>query len=506
MSHAAHTHTPPRPLSAMAVLECLARDGASAEALAHLQTLLNDLDQRMAQSERAVRERTLELQQEIAMREQMQYQLEHLVMHDPLTDLPNRLFIRDQLHRALAGLHRHPERGFALLYLDVDRFKLFNDSLGHQAGDAVLYELAQRLRECVRPTDVVGRLSGDEFAIIVDTGTKPHAVNHVAQRIQRAMQQPMHIAERELQVSVSIGIAIGDDSYRTIDEVLHDADVALYQAKAAGRQRYVFFDEAQGHAALQMLELEQQLRKALQRQEFVPFFQPIVALDSGQVLGYEALIRWQHPERGLLTPGAFLAVAEQTGLMEAIDWQMYRLACSAARPLMHSGRFLTMNVSPRHFQSPNFGQALLQLLQDTGFNPHHLHVEVTETTLLGDPAAVARVLQQLKEAGIGSALDDFGTGYSSLGYVHRFPLAMVKIDRSFTSELGQGSTQPRSAAIIAAVLGLGRALELDVVVEGIETEAQRQTLLGMGCHYGQGFYFGRPQPVEHWLQDPGHAA
>ena len=498
MSHASHHTAPPQTL-ATALMERLAQHGIPAELVAQLQALLHDSLQRLADEERTVRERTLELQQEIAMREQMQYQLEHQVMHDPLTDLPNRLFIRDQLHRALSGLRRYPERGFALLYLDVDRFKLFNDSLGHQAGDAVLYELAQRLRECVRPTDVVGRLSGDEFAIIVDTGTKPHAVNHVAQRIQRAMQQPMHIAERELQVSVSIGIAIGDDSYRTIDEVLHDADVALYQAKAAGRQRYVFFNEEQENAAIQVLELEQQLRKALQRNEFVPFFQPIVELNSGQVVGYEALIRWQHPERGLLTPGAFLAVAEQTGLMEAIDWQMYRLACSAARPLIHSGRFLTMNVSPRHFQSPNFGQALLQLLQETDFNPCNLHVEVTETTLLGDPAAVAHILQQLKEAGIGSALDDFGTGYSSLGYVHRFPLAMVKIDRSFTSDL-DNATQPRSAAIIAAVLGLGRALELDVVAEGIETEAQRQTLLDMGCHYGQGFYFGRPQPVEHWLE------
>ena len=498
MSHASHHTAPPQTL-ATALMERLAQHGVPAELVAQLQALLQDSLPRLADEERTVRERTLELQQEIAMREQMQYQLEHQVMHDPLTDLPNRLFIRDQLHRALSGLRRYPERGFALLYLDVDRFKLFNDSLGHQAGDAVLYELAQRLRECVRPTDVVGRLSGDEFAIIVDTGTKPHAVNHVAQRIQRAMQQPMHIAERELQVSVSIGIAIGDDSYRTIDEVLHDADVALYQAKAAGRQRYVFFNEEQENAAIQVLELEQQLRKALQRNEFVPFFQPIVELNSGQVVGYEALIRWQHPERGLLTPGAFLAVAEQTGLMEAIDWQMYRLACSAARPLIHSGRFLTMNVSPRHFQSPNFGQALLQLLQETDFNPCNLHVEVTETTLLGDPAAVAHILQQLKEAGIGSALDDFGTGYSSLGYVHRFPLAMVKIDRSFTSDL-DNATQPRSAAIIAAVLGLGRALELDVVAEGIETEAQRQTLLDMGCHYGQGFYFGRPQPVEHWLE------
>lgn len=504
MSHASHHTAPPQTL-ATALMERLAQHGVPAELVAQLQALLHDSLQRLADEERTVRERTLELQQEIAMREQMQYQLEHQVMHDPLTDLPNRLFIRDQLHRALSGLRRYPERGFALLYLDVDRFKLFNDSLGHQAGDAVLYELAQRLRECVRPTDVVGRLSGDEFAIIVDTGTKPHAVNHVAQRIQRAMQQPMHIAERELQVSVSIGIAIGDDSYRTIDEVLHDADVALYQAKAAGRQRYVFFNEEQENAAIQVLELEQQLRKALQRNEFVPFFQPIVELNSGQVVGYEALIRWQHPERGLLTPGAFLAVAEQTGLMEAIDWQMYRLACSAARPLIHSGRFLTMNVSPRHFQSPNFGQALLQLLQETDFNPCNLHVEVTETTLLGDPAAVARILQQLKEAGIGSALDDFGTGYSSLGYVHRFPLAMVKIDRSFTSDL-DNATQPRSAAIIAAVLGLGRALELDVVAEGIETEAQRQTLLDMGCHYGQGFYFGRPQPVQHWLEHMQTAA
>ena len=266
----------------------------------------------------------------------------------------------------------------------------------------------------------------------------------------------------------------------------------------------MLFDESQQKAAMNVLELELQLRHALHAGEFVPYFQPIVRLDDGSTVGYEALIRWQHPERGLLGPGEFLPVAEESGLIEAIDWHMYRLACAAGAPLVGDGGYISINISPRHFQYEDFDQRLLELLRETGFAPPQLRIEVTEGTLLGDPEAAARILQRLQDAGIGTALDDFGTGYSSLSYVHRFPLKSIKIDRSFISDLGQANAR-RSLAIIEAVQGLARSLGLNVVAEGVETEVQRQALLATGCAYAQGFLFGRPQPAEHWKAPAGPA-
>lgn len=455
-----------------------------------LHVLNNELEQR-------VQLRTQELRQEIAMREQVEARLQHEVMHDPLTGLPNRVYLRDRLERALATHRRDPQRSFALLYLDVDRFKLFNDSLGHQAGDIVLREVAHRLLECVRTPDVAARLSGDEFAILLEDGPQPATACKIAQRIQTRMQDLASVGERELRLSVSIGIAVGQAHHQNIDELLHDADVALYRAKEGGRQRFELFDDREQRAAMDVLQLEQELRDALQEGQLVPYFQPIVRLADAQVVGYEALIRWQHPVRGLRAPGEFLPVAEQIGLIESIDWHLYGLACKAGAPLVREGGFLTLNVSPRHFASSDFDQSLMALLSRTGFDPAKLHIEVTEGTLLGDPAAVAAVLQRLKDAGVGTALDDFGTGYSSLGHVYRFPLCMVKIDQSFIGELDKAQPS-RSVAIIDAVLSLGRALDLNVVAEGVETDAQRQELIAMGCVYGQGYHFGRPAPAAHW--------
>ncbi|WP_342721158.1 EAL domain-containing protein [Acidovorax sp. FHTAMBA] len=456
-----------------------------------LHALNSELEQR-------VQQRTQELRQEIAMREQVEARLQHEVMHDPLTGLPNRVYLRDRLERALATHRRDPQRGFALLYLDVDRFKLFNDSLGHQAGDIVLREVARRLLQCVRTPDVAARLSGDEFAILLEDGPQPATACKIAQRIQTCMQEMVQVGDRALRLSVSIGIAVGRTHHKTIDELLHDADVALYRAKEGGRQRFVLFDDREQRAAMDVLQVEQELRDALQTAQIVPHFQPIVRLADGQVVGYETLVRWQHPVRGLLAPGDFLPIAEQTGLIESVDWHLYGLACEAGAPLVHEGGFLTLNVSARHFANGDFDRSLLALLRRTGFDPARLHIEVTESTLLGDPAAVAAILQRLKDAGVGTALDDFGTGYSSLGHVHRFPLSMIKIDRSFTGELDKAQPS-RSVAIIDAVLSLGRALNLDVVAEGVETDAQRQVLLAMGCVYGQGYHFGRPAPAAHWV-------
>lgn len=455
-----------------------------------------------AELEQRVAIRTAELSEQIAVREQVEAKLKHQVMHDPLTGLPNRLYLRDRLERALAGLRRNPNRRFALLYLDIDRFKLFNDSLGHLAGDEVLCEVARRLGECIREPDVVARLSGDEFALLLEDAPVPQTACKVAQRILASLQEPMSISGRELQTSASIGIAIGGARYTSIDQLLHDADVALYRAKSAGRQRFVLFEDSLQKAAMDVLGVEQGLRSALGEGQFEPYFQPLVRLADGGIVGYEALIRWRHPQRGLLLPGDFLDVAEDSGLIEAIDWQMYRLACEAGLDLVREGGFITLNISPRHFQNPDFDERLLQLTGQTGFPASQLRIEVTEGTLLGDPEAVARILERLREAHVEAALDDFGTGYSSLGYVQRFPLKMIKIDRSFVEPLGR-DTSHRSSAIVGAILALAHSLELEVVAEGIETEVQRAALIEMGCVHAQGYLFGRPQPARHWLaRDP----
>ncbi|GHA73092.1 sensor domain-containing phosphodiesterase [Cognatilysobacter bugurensis] len=450
-----------------------------------------------AELEQRVHERTQELREQIAVRERIEAQLKHQVMHDALTRLPNRLYLQDRLDREIALLRRRPDRRFALLYLDVDRFKLFNDSLGHLAGDDVLKEVSQRLSQCVREPDVVARLSGDEFAILLVDIEKPEDACGVAERVQQAMQRPMSIAGRELQTSASIGIAFGDTRYRSTDAILHDADVALYRAKGAGRARHVLFDDSLQRQATDVLALEHELRAALANEEFEPYFQPLVRLGDTRAIGYEALIRWRHPERGILTPDKFLSVAEECGLIEAIDWQMYRAACAAAIPLVKDGGFITLNISPLHFQHDDFDERLLKVTTETGFDPKNLRIEVTEGTLLGDPEAVARILDRLRVACVEAALDDFGTGYSSLGYVHRFPLKMIKIDRSFVDSLG-GDRSQRSSAVVGAILALAHSLGIEVVAEGIETEMQRQALVAMGCVYGQGFLFGRPQEPAHY--------
>jgi diguanylate cyclase (GGDEF)-like protein len=448
--------------------------------------------------EERVEERTLELREQISVREKIEAQLQHQVMHDPLTGLPNRLYLRDRVERAIAVMRRSEERRFALLYLDVDRFKIINDSLGHLAGDQVLQEVARRLGECVREPDVVARLSGDEFALLLEDAPFPQTASKVAQRVLEALKRPLLVNEHELRPSASIGIAIGDRRYQSTDELLRDADIALYRAKSAGRQRFVMFDDSLQRNAMDVLGMEQELREALAAGQFEPYFQPLVRLSDAATVGYEALVRWHHPQRGVLLPGEFLRVAEDSGQIEAIDWQMYDMACTAGAALVRDSGFITINISPRHFQNEDLDERLLAVTSETGFDPAKLRIEVTEGTLLGDPAAVAKVLQRLRAACIEAALDDFGTGYSSLGYVHRFPLKMIKIDQSFVAPLGQEDA-PRSMAVIGAILALARSLGLEVVAEGIETEQQLRILRDMGCVYGQGYFFGRPQPAEHWL-------
>ena len=460
------------------------------------------LQRAYAELEQRVQERTLELSNEIIERERIQHQLTHQVMHDALTGLPNRGYLRDRLGRALARLKREPTRRCALLYMDVDRFKVINDSLGHLAGDEVLKEVARRLLTCVREPDLVARLSGDEFAILLEDVPIPATSLKVAQRVITALGAPLLVGGTELAPSASIGIAFADERYQLADEVLRDADTAMYRAKNLGRGRFELFDESLQKAAGDVLTLEGELRMALQQDQFEPYFQPMIHLQTGETMGYEALIRWNHPGRGVIGPAEFLKVAEENGSMEAIDWRMFELSCGLVGRLVRDDRFLTINVSPRHFRRAEFGTRLREMLERTGLRPQRLLLELTEGSLIEHPDRVRTTLEQLRDMGIGAALDDFGTGYSSLSYLHTFPLRMLKIDRAFVCELGkQGKSS--ASSVIAAVLALARALDMTVVAEGIETDEQRKALLAMGCELGQGYLLGRPAPIGHWVQSAG---
>ena len=448
-----------------------------------------------AELELRVEERTRELRQQILEREHIQGQLKHQVMHDALTGLPNRGFLRDRLERVLALLQRDPGRRCALLYLDIDRFKVVNDSLGHLAGDEMLKEVAQRLLGCVREPDMVARLSGDEFAVLLEDVRDPVDAQRVACRVLDVLGETMHVAGKEIEASASIGIALADGSYLAADEVLRDADIALYRAKNLGRKRFELFDETLANDAIDVLAIEGELRRSLQHDDFKPWFQPICRLADGAPVGYEALLRWNHPREGVLAPADFLEVAEDSGHIEAIDWRVFEHACRSMAQQGRQDGFLTINVSNLHLRHVEFERRLVALLERTGLAPSRLVIEVTESALLDDPERVRSTLERLRRAGIGAALDDFGTGYSSLSYLHSLPLRMLKIDRSFVQALDSGVRATRT--VVAAILALARALDIEVVAEGIETPAQRAALVNMGCELGQGYLLGRPQAVRH---------
>lgn len=449
--------------------------------------------------EQRVEQRTRELREQIQAREAIQAQLEHQVLHDALTGLPNRGYLRDRLQRVLGRVRRHRGQEFALLYLDVDRFKVINDSLGHSAGDAVLIEVAQRFLSCVRENDVVARLSGDEFAILLEDYEDPETPTLVAQRVIESMAAAITLPESTVQPSVSIGIALGSAATPGSEELLRSADTAMYRAKAAGRNRYQYFEEGLELASKAQLALELDLRQALGRCEFEPYFQAIVDLDGGATVGYEALMRWRHPSRGLLAPAEFLHVAEDSGMIEAIDWQVFERACQGLESLGPDAGFVTLNVSPRHFDNEDFADRLVEMIEAQGLSPGRVHIELTEGTLLRNPERVRHALERLHARGVQTALDDFGTGYSSLSYLHQFPLQMLKIDRSFVTPLQQDAGGS-SEAIVSAILAMAHSLHLEVVAEGIENEAQRARLAQLGCRRGQGYLFARPQPLTPLLE------
>ncbi len=460
----------------------------------NLKTAYAELERRVEERTRELGNANRQLRGQIAERERAEESLTHQALHDALTGLPNRTRLLDRMQRAMAAYQRNPDRRFAVLFLDLDRFKVVNDSVGHLVGDELLKHASRHVAASVRLPDTVARLGGDEFAVLVEDIVGVSEACDVSARILESLTAPIRIAGKELFTSASIGIAMIGPQYKRPEELLRDADVAMYRAKNKGRNRYEIFDEALRHEALRVHDLESELRHAIAGDHFAPYFQPIVRLSDGVTMGYEALLRWRHEQRGVLLPSEFLAVAEESGLIEQIDWLMFEKTFQQMNRIATPSQYISINVAPRYFRSPDLATRLIEMTQRYGIDGGRLRIELTEGALLDDSQLVLDTLEQLRDAGIWAQLDDFGTGYSALSYLHRFPLSALKIDRSFVADLtrtdGQGSQ-----AVVRAILALSHSLGIDVVGEGIETSDQRDLLSALGCGYGQGFLFAHPAPL-----------
>lgn len=418
-------------------------------------------------------------------------QLYYQAHYDPLTGLPNRLYFRDQLDRALARAHRGEER-FALLFVDLDYFKRVNDSLGHAAGDVVLRDAADRMRHCVRGTDIVARLGGDEFTLLLTDVKSTRDAQIVAELVIAAMSIPFQIAGHDHFMNASIGIALYPDDGVTADELLRNADTAMYRAKDSGRGQSVFFEKRMNADAVARVRAERELHHAIDRNEFVLFYQPQLDLKTGRISGAEALVRWDHPLRGLLAPDHFIQLAEETGLIEKLGEWVLREACAQFQKWHADGIALprvSVNVSPRQFRQKDFIDTLDKIIRDCGMQAASLEVEITESLLLEATSTVESMLMKLKSIGVQIALDDFGTGYSSLAYLKRFPVDVVKIDRSFVKDL---PADEGSAAITAAIIAMAHALHKKVIAEGVATADQTAFLRRLQCDHIQGYHLSVP--------------
>lgn len=468
-------------------------DGALARKRAQesLKATHAELETRVEARTRELEQANRELRAQIGERVRAQQRLTHQARHDHLTGLPNRVFLLDRLDGMMLEMDQEGRQPFAVLFLDLDRFKLINDSMGHAAGDAMLIEVGRRIRGAIGSGDIVARLGGDEFAIVLGAVADADAAETTSTTILRKLGRSMWVAGRELFPSASIGIALWQPRYRHADELLRDADAAMYRAKARGRDRSERFDEAMRAEAIRLLDLEADLRRAIHRDAFEPYFQPIVRLADGAVVGHEALLRWRHEQHGSLPPSEFLRVCEDSGLIEQVDWLLYRRVVEWMR--RHTEGYVSINVSPRHFHAEDFAERLLSMVADAGVDPRRLRIEITEGALLDDAPRAARILGTLLEHGVLALLDDFGTGFSALSYLHRFPIQALKIDQSFIAGLS-GDSHAESLALVRAILALAGTLGMETIGEGVETEQQRELLAGLGCTCGQGYLFGRPMP------------
>jgi len=446
--------------------------------------------------ERAVAERTAELKAanehlgaEIGDRREAEGRAQHLADHDALTGLPNRRLLEDRLTQALA-LSQRNRKQTAVMFVDLDRFKAINDSLGHAVGDLVLKEVAQRLVKQLRIGDTICRIGGDEFVVVLPEAKRSTDAANVAAKIIETLSQPVRAADHELIVTPSIGIAVFPDDGRDAEALIRNADAAMYHAKESGRANYQFFTEQMNQVASRRLALENDLRRALHKGELLVYYQPIVELKGGAVVAHEALVRWQHPSRGVVPPAEFMQLAEDTGLIVGIGEWVLREACRWATFIgAEHGVQVAVNLSSRQFNDPKLIELVRRVLADSGLPARLLMLEVTETTAMHQTDVAAGTLHKLKELGVSLAIDDFGTGYSSLASLRRYPVDRLKIDRSFIADL---PADENAKALTGGIVGLAHALGLKVIAEGVETEAQREFLAALGCDFAQGYLTGKP--------------
>ena len=430
------------------------------------------------------------LEDSLSQLTRLKEELRHQAFHDQLTKLPNRTLFTERVAYALERQNR-ANQSLAVLFLDLDDFKTINDSLGHPAGDQVLTTVAERIRHCLRPSDTVARLGGDEFAILLDDMSSPTDALMAADRIIKALDNPAYVDGREVSIRASLGITL-DTHGEEADTLLRNADVAMYMAKRRGKGRYQVFESSMHIEMVERLELTAHLARAVEQREFVLEYQPIVNLETHSIEGVEALVRWRHPTKGLLSPSEFIPAAEDTGLIVPLGWAILREACARAAGWQvpgHPPLAVSVNLSPKQLTDPNLVREVERSLLASGLDPSCLILEITEDVLMHETEATLQTLRELKRLGVRLAIDDFGTGYSSLSYLERFPVDMLKIAKTFVDKLGNGA--PRSP-LVEAVIRLGEALGLQVVAEGIETAEQLDRLRGLRCEQGQGFLFGRP--------------
>ncbi len=420
----------------------------------------------------------------------------HAAYHDALTGLPNRNFFIDTLRDLLQKSRENSESNFAVLFLDLNRFKTINDSLGHSMGDRLIKNVAKRLSGMVRDEDMVARFSGDKFGVVLsDLLTKDEATSF-ADRLARRLAEPYTLDGRQVFTSAKIGIAYGNSKYPEAEDILRDADIAMYYSKD-NEENYVIFDQKMHIRAVTRLQLETDLRFAIERNEFELYYQPIISLDSASLVGFEALVRWNHPQRGLVPPNEFIPISENTGLIIPMTVQILNSACRQvvewqSRSTNGPPLSIAVNLSGKHFGHPALVEQIKTVLSETGIDPALLKLELTESAVMENAETAILMLKQIKETGVQISIDDFGTGYSSLSYLHRFPIDLLKVDRSFVSAMEENT---ENGEIVRTVIALAKALNLKVVAEGIESIHQYHQLRVLGCEYGQGFLFSKPLPV-----------
>lgn len=466
-----------------------------------LRSLNESLEQHVAERTAALVKVNEELRVEIEERKRVEEKIKHMAFHDTLTSLPNRTLFNDRLTLSLAHAHRTSEL-LAVVFLDLDRFKSINDTLGHSVGDLLLHEIANRLKRCIREEDTVARFAGDEFTLLLLGINEAEDVSNIARKILDAIQQPLMIREHELYITTSIGIAIYPNDGGDAETLLKNADTAMYHAKEQGRNNYQFYTEAMHAASFEKMIMERNLRRALDRGEFVVYYQPLVNIGTGQIVGMEALVRWRHPDRGLIHPEEFLALSENTRLIVFIDELVLYTVCVQCKAWQDAGfqpLCIAVNLSAHTFQQPNLVETVISALQKTGLDPHFLGLEITESIAMQDIEATIHKLSKLSDLGVQIAIDDFGTGFSSLYYLKKFPVKKLKISQHFVNGI---VTDQNDKVIVESVIALAQSLKFKVVAEGVETEEQLIFLKQRQCDEMQGYLFCEPLPAEEFGKIP----